>query len=218
MTAALLAGSDEAAAVLRPVGVVGAKARARNIDDELTGLLTAVGTDCRASFARLYERTSKHLFGLVLRINTDRSLAEDVLQEIYVKAWTNRLQFDPRRGCAMAWLTGIAHHAAVDSLRRRDARPQGSARSMFDESDPYAELQSADPDPAHWASQTMAADAVQRSMAGLSAEQRQCLMLAFYDGLTYAQIAQRLDRPLGTVKGWIRRSLAAMQGSLIAHR
>ena len=188
-------------------------------DEELTALLLAVRAGCRPSFARLYGLTSPRLFGIVLRVNTDRADAEDVLQEVYVKVWNRCAQFDANKGSAIYWLAGICHHSAIDSLRRRQRRPQASLRPT-DEADCDAcdSLPSSDPQPLDLVIRARGAEAVQRCVRALPIEQRESLSLAFHDGLSHREIAERLGRPVGTVKTWLRRSLAQLRPALADHR
>ena len=186
-------------------------------DDDLVALMHAVRVGCRASFAQLYVLTSPRLFAVVLRINRDRDEAQDVLQEVYMKVWTRCAQFDPREGRAIHWLVGIAHHSAIDSVRRGRVRPRHGHAVEADVDDPYAGLPSAEPQPPEVLRQARAAEAVQRRLAALTVDQRDALTLAFYDGLSHDEIARELGRPVGTVKSWIRRSLMAMRPTLIDH-
>lgn len=192
---------------------------AEDADDELFALLRRVDGHCPQSFERLYALTCAHLFGIVCRINHDRAEAEDVLQEVYVKVWSVSAQFDAARGRPIHWLSSIAHHAAIDSLRRRSARPDRQHfTAPFGEDDPYLGLASGDADPLDHVMNLASANAVRQCLASLSAEQRQSLTLAFFDGLSYPQIAQRMGRPASTVKSWVRRTLRVMRGGLSAHR
>ena len=190
---------------------------AEHLDGDITALVHAVRGGCRASFAQLYQLTSQRLFGIVVRINRDRAEAQDVLQEVYVKIWTRCVQFDAREGQAIHWLTAIAHHCAIDSLRRGRVRPLHGRTTATDADDPYAGVPSTEPQPQEVLRQARAAEAVQRCMASLTSEQREALTLAFYDGLSHDEIARELGRPIGTVKSWIRRSLITMRPTLIDH-
>lgn len=187
-------------------------------DRALTVLLHAVRNGCPTSFQTLYERTSPRLFGLVLRIIPDRAEAEDVLQEVYVNAWTRCVQFDADKGCAMNWLVGIARYSAIDSLRRRGTGRLRVHFSPIDEDDAYAGLPSSDLQPLDGVIFARRAAAVREGLRGLSNEQRECLMLAYCDGLSHTEIADRLGRPVGTVKSWVRRALLSMRPALAAHR
>ena len=91
---------------------------------ELSRLLARAGLGDRAAFATVYERTSSHLFAVVLRINRDRAQAEDVLQEVYVNVWRAAQSFDAAQSQPLTWLTSIARNRAIDSLRRKQTEPQ----------------------------------------------------------------------------------------------
>ena len=183
-------------------------------DRELAQLLQNVQGRCALSFARLYALTNARLFGIVLRINRDRPEAEEILQEVYFKAWQHCHQFDATRGVVVHWLAGIAHNTAISSLRRRSCRP--IARHEGGEED-YAACVSDWPQQCEILAQAQAARAVGEGLARLSNEQRHCLTLAFFDGLSHAEIALQVGKPLGTVKSSVRRALVAMRPSLTEH-
>ena len=184
---------------------------------ELSQLLARAGLGDRAAFARLYEQTSGHLFAVVLRIQRDRALAEDLLQEIYVNVWKAAAGFDAARSQPLTWLTSIARNRAIDSLRRAGAQPQTVSTTRDDDDDrPDAVETLADEAPGPLDLLGRASDARQLShcMEGLSPPQRQSVALAFFDGLSHAEVAEQLRQPLGTVKSWVRRALTALKGCL----
>ena len=186
---------------------------------DLAALLARTALGDRGAFAQLYERTSAHLFAVVLRIQRDRALAEDLLQDIYVAVWKAAGSFDAARSQPLTWLTSIARHRAIDSLRRAQAQPQWQpVHAAADESDDEATLldQVADENPGPIDLLERAADAraLSRCMAVLSAAQRQSLALAFFDGLSHAEVAAQLREPLGTVKSWARRALLSLRTCL----
>ncbi|OYT98581.1 MAG: RNA polymerase sigma-e factor sigma-24 [Burkholderiales bacterium PBB1] len=183
---------------------------------DLSRLLARAGLGDRAAFATLYERTSSHLFAVVLRINRDRGQAEDVLQEVYVNVWRAARTFDAAQSQPLTWLTSIARNRAIDSLRRSATQPQVQINHTSDEEDSDVYDTMADPSsgPLEMLSQASEARALTHCMDGLSAQQRQSVALAFYDGLTHAEVASHLGQPLGTVKSWVRRALAALKGCL----
>ena len=183
---------------------------------ELSRLLGRAGLGDRAAFATLYERTSAHLLGVVLRINRDRAQAEDVLQEVYVKVWRAAQSFDAAQSQPLTWLTSIARNGAIDSLRRAHSQPQ--IQSQFgndeEESDVYDTVADDAPGPLDLLSRASDARALSACMQGLTAQQRQSVALAFYDGLSHAEVADKMQEPLGTVKSWVRRALMALKTCL----
>ena len=184
------------------------------LDVELTAVLHAVGQGCRTSFARLYALTRRRLFGVVIRINTNRADAEEVLQDVYLKVWDRCAQFDARKGHVISWLAGIARYSAIDNLRRLNSRPLFSFASL-EEDDRFAGLPSTELEPLERVFHARNAEAVKRGLYDLSIQQREILYLAFYDDLSHAEIARRLRRPLGTVKSSLRRSLSIMRPALV---
>lgn len=185
---------------------------------ELAGLLARVSLGDRAAFATLYRQTSAHLLGVVLRINSDRAQAEDLLQEVYVKIWGAAGSFDAQRAQPMTWLTSIARHQAIDSLRRKKVEPQWVTTRAGAEPDDDDELldhlASSDAGPMELLGQAVQARSVAICMKGLTVEQQQTLALAFYQGLSHSEVADQLRQPLGTVKSWVRRGLLALRSCL----
>ncbi|HSI50322.1 MAG TPA: sigma-70 family RNA polymerase sigma factor [Ideonella sp.] len=187
---------------------------------ELAALMARVALGDRAAFRALYDATAAHLLGVVLRIQPERGRAEEVLQEVFVKVWAAASSFDAERAQAMTWLHSLARHAAIDSLRRQKAdpvrtmSPPASALGDGDDSDPLEQVAGDGPGPVDLMEQALQARAVRGCMGRLQNDQRQSLALAFYDGLTHAEVAQHLGQPLGTVKSWLRRGLLALQKCL----
>ncbi len=187
---------------------------------DLSRLLARSGLGDRAAFAELYERTSPHLMGVVLRINRDRTQAEDVLQEVYVNVWRAAKSFDAAQSQPLTWLTSIARNRAIDSLRRKQTEPltqAGALRNEDDEErDVYDDVADDAPGPLALLSRASDARALAGCMEGLNASQRQSVALAFYDGLSHAEVAEQLRQPLGTVKSWVRRALLSLKSCLEA--
>jgi RNA polymerase sigma-70 factor (ECF subfamily) len=185
----------------------------------LAQLLARSALGDRDAFRRVYESSSGHLFAVILRIQRDRDLAEDLLQEVYVNAWKAAGSFDAQRAQPLTWLTQIARNKAIDSLRRAQAQPRlESLHGDQDDDDdrPDAAERLADDAPGPAALLERASDARQlgHCMQGLSAQQRQSVALAFFDGLSHAEVADQLQQPLGTVKSWVRRALATLKTCL----
>lgn len=188
---------------------------------ELAGLLSRVALGDRAAFAALYRATSAHLFAVVLRIETDRAHAEDLLQDIYVNIWRGAAGFDAARAQPLAWLTSIARHRTIDSLRRGRTQVATVSTAVAapdgeDELDLLAAVPGDDPGPLDLLMRAAEAHDVQHCVGSLSAEQQQCVALAYYRGLSHAEVADHLSQPLGTVKSWLRRALQALKACLAA--
>ncbi len=184
---------------------------------ELAQLLARSGLGDRAAFAKLYERSSGHLLAVVLRIQRDRALAEELLQEIYVSVWKAAASFDAARSQPLTWLTHIARNRAIDSLRRANAQPRLESSHRDDDDDrPDTTEMMADPGPGPLELLDQASDKRQLSacLERLTPPQRQSVALAFFDGLSHAEVAAQLREPLGTVKSWVRRALATLKGCL----
>jgi RNA polymerase sigma factor (sigma-70 family) len=182
---------------------------------ELAQLLARSGLGDRQAFAQLYQRSSGHLFAVVLRIQRDRALAEELLQEIYVGVWKAAAGFDAARSQPLTWLTAIARNRAIDSLRRANTQPQTQSPSGPDEDDAIDEGPGDDgPGPLELLQRASEARELSRCMQDLSPPQRQSVALAFFDGLSHAEVAERLRQPLGTVKSWVRRALASLKSCL----
>jgi len=187
---------------------------------ELSRLLARAGLGDRVAFAALYERTSAHLLGVVLRIQRDRAIAEDILQEVYVNVWRAAKSFDAAQSQPLTWLTSIARNRAIDGLRRAQAQPQlkttPNRATDDEETDVYDTVADDAPGPLELLSRASEARALTRCMQALSAPQRQSVALAFFDGLSHAEVAEAMREPLGTVKSWVRRGLMALKSCLDA--
>lgn len=213
--------STDLSSAERPALAVAAISRVADpsgLDRELTALMTDVGRDCRTSFRRLYRLTHPRLLRTVLRINPVRPEAEEVLQETYLRVWTERARFDARKGDVLSWMAAFARHRAIDSLRRRLARPALAA--AHDEDDPaerYADFAAPVSGPCEIAIQLQTAHALQRLIGNAPEMHRQMLSLAFFEDLSHREIALRLKRPLGTVKSTLRRALRSMRAGLAQH-
>jgi RNA polymerase sigma-70 factor (ECF subfamily) len=173
----------------------------------LAALLRSCATGDRAALARLYEATSPQLFGLALRMVRRRDLAEEILLEAFLAAWRHAASFDEGRGSAVAWLAAILRNQAIDLLRRR-------GREVPLDPEAAAAIPDPAPGPLARAAESEAARALAACLDELEDGPRRSILLAYYDGLTYDQVAARLGAPLGTVKSWVRRSLLRLKGCL----
>jgi len=161
------------------------------------------------ALAELYDRHGRLVFSLALRILRDQSDAEDIVQDVFSQAWRQAARYESSRGNPVAWLLNLTRSRAIDRLRGRRARPDTAAADpssldLPDLSQPVDEqiVRS------HQAAQIRAA------VDELSVLQRVAIELAFYEGLTHVEIADRLELPLGTVKTRIRQGLLKLKDRL----
>lgn len=175
--------------------------------DTLAPVMARIAAGDRLALRQLYESTSAKLFGVCLRILSDREDAEDVLQDVYLTVWRRADRFDPGRAGVLAWLSTIARNRAIDRLR---------ARGPMANADPIDDLPIADDQPGAEAGLMVADDAgrLQACLGELDARTAAVIRTAFFEGLTYEALARRMETPLGTVKSWIRRGLARLKGCL----
>jgi RNA polymerase sigma-70 factor (ECF subfamily) len=174
--------------------------------DELAELLAKVAQRDRAAFAALYRATSAKLNGVVSRILTSGE-ASEVLQEAYVKIWERAADFDAAKGSPLAWMATIARNRALDLARR--ARPV-SLEDMPEGFEPAAETE----DPLASRERSEAYVALMRCLGALPADKREMVLLAYYRGASREALANRYNAPVGTVKTWLRRSLAELKDCL----
>ncbi|MDN3566186.1 sigma-70 family RNA polymerase sigma factor [Paeniroseomonas aquatica] len=172
----------------------------------LADLLAAVAADDRSALRTLYQQQATRLFGVANAILRDREAAADAMQDAFLRISQRAGQFDAERGEASAWLGGIVRHAALDLARKR-------GREM-----PTDDPTLGDTAVAAEALDRVAADAEGRRLrdclGALDEKNRKGILLAFVHGLSHAQVATRLDLPLGTVKAWIRRGLLQLRECL----
>jgi RNA polymerase sigma-70 factor (ECF subfamily) len=161
------------------------------------------------ALGEIYDRHSRLVYSLALRIVRDQSDAEDVVQEVFSQAWRLAARYDAARGTVLGWLLTLSRSRAIDRVRSRKARPEPTSDELLLETLP-ATLVPADEQLA-WAGQ---ATRIRTALEGLSALQRQAIELAFFEGLTHAEIAERLELPLGTVKTRIRQGLLTLRERL----
>jgi RNA polymerase sigma-70 factor, ECF subfamily len=172
-----------------------------------------VGRDT-AALGDLYDRHSRLLFGLILRIVRDRAEAEEILQEVFVRVWTRAESYDPRLGRPTSWLVRVARNCAIDRLRARKIR-EAAGGPALDETVADPATSSTDiRNP-----EVIVVDAERRgkvmdALAGLPAEQRRLIEAAFFEGYTHSELAKHFGLPLGTVKTRIRAGMSAMRQRL----
>jgi RNA polymerase sigma-70 factor (ECF subfamily) len=161
-----------------------------------------------AAFAALYDATSATVYGMTLRVVRSPEIAAEVLQEAYLMAWQQASRFDPERGTVLGRLCALAHRRAVDRIRH-------VAREK-DREQTFENRRAGTPADETWQEVEQALDTqqVQAAMGALTPLQREAVSLAYYEGCTYQQVAQRLDIPLGTAKARIRDGLHRLRTAL----
>lgn len=162
----------------------------------------------RAAFNALYDATSAKLFGVILRVLKDRAASEEVLQEVFVKIWRNAARYQANGLSPMSWLITIARNAALDRLRKRKSAAAEASETLEDTlADPA-------PGPEALAIQAAGRAALVACFGELDEDRSAAVRGAYLDGLSYAELAERHDVPLNTMRTWLRRSLIKLRECL----
>jgi RNA polymerase sigma-70 factor, ECF subfamily len=161
----------------------------------------------RAAFRMLYDKLAPQLFALASRMLRDRAAAEDVVQETFLTVWKRLDRFDPALGSASGWLVVIARNKCLDRLRSR-------VRTVNEEEGGLAELPDLSQSPESAAISSSEAARLRRCMEQLSAQQKEAVLHAYFNGYTQEETATAMQAPLGTVKSWVRRALQHLKGCL----
>jgi RNA polymerase sigma-70 factor (ECF subfamily) len=162
----------------------------------------------RFALRALYEREARWLLGVALRIVRDRERAEDVLHDAFVQVWEHAATFQPALGSARGWIYTVVRHAALKAVR------EPGRLQVMDVTELTALSDAQQRDHSDGDDRGLDADSLERCLQRLDAPRRACVVHAFVDGYTHEQIAARLNTPLGTVKSWIKRSLASLKECL----
>ena len=180
-------------------------------DDADRAVRALVTSGQRDALQELYDRYRTMAYSIALRITSDASLAEDVVQDAFLGVWRNASRYVEGRGSVKTWLLSIVHHRAVDAVRRR--RPTVELPEREDVPPVALTL----PDIWHDVSAGLDREAIAAALATLSDVQREAIELAYWGGLTQQEIADRTGTPLGTVKSRVRLGLLALRGALAGH-
>ncbi|HVL82412.1 MAG TPA: sigma-70 family RNA polymerase sigma factor [Actinomycetota bacterium] len=170
-------------------------------------LVESIGRGDRDSFRSLVHRLGPQALGLAYRITNNRELAEEAVQEAFAEVWMRAGRFDTRRGGARQWVFTLVHHKAVDAIRREAS----AVRLAEHVPDPAP---STDPEEHGWVMDRR--DRVRRALDQLTPAQREAIQLAYFGGLTYRQVAERLGIPEGTAKSRLRDGLITLRGLMEA--
>ena len=178
--------------------------------DHEASLLAAIAAGDRQGLRLLYEAIAPQLLAVALRIVGERSQAEDVLQTSFLAIWQRAGSYDRRRGPARPWLVRIVRNAAIDSLRRRRRERPLDPGWSEERPDPAVDLE-------RLAMAGEDARALRACLDELEPQPRLSLLLAYWQGLSYEQVATRMAAPVGTGKSWIRRSMMRLRTCLERH-
>lgn len=175
---------------------------------DLDALLRRVAQRDRAAFAAFYDATRSRVYGMVVRVLRDRGYSEETTQDIYLQVWRTAESYDPASGSALAWLLTLAHRRAVDRVRSEQAASQRESRygaaSVERETDYVSDAVISGEE----------RERVAACLDGLTEVQRECIELAYYQGLTYIQVSERLSANLATVKSRMRDALRGLRNCL----
>ena len=178
--------------------------------DKLKAAMSRLARGESAALEDVYRATSAKLFGICLRILKDEKEAEDALQDVYLTLWRRADRYDPERASPIAWLATFARNRAIDRLRtgkvRGGAVPEDNAAAVPD-GNPAADAMLIDEE---------REARVHSCLEELDETPREAIRSAFFEGRTYAELAERRNVPLGTMKSWIRRGLAKLKACMEA--
>lgn len=164
-----------------------------------------------SAFEELYERHSRLVYSLVLRILRQGSTAEEVVQDVFLHLWRNCAQYDLRRPF-VPWLLTLARNRALDHLRLKGERQ----RRREEQTEEFPQIAVAAPEYEKALDEQRRAERVRALIGSLPAPQKKAIELAYFEGLSHSEIAASLQEPLGTVKSWIRNGLIRLKDGLQA--
>lgn len=174
---------------------------------ELVWLLAAVAKGDEAAFERLYTATRAKLFGVVLRILRRQDLAEEVIQEVYIKIWNSAGQFNPGVASPITWMASIARNRAIDVVRKK-------GETSIEEEPSAMDVAADTPDPLARREMTEELRRLLECVGQLDPERQKLVLLAYYNGWSREQLAVKFEKPVNTVKTWLRRSMLDIRACL----
>src|SRR5215470_140232 len=174
---------------------------------DLSDLLARVAARDREAFTAVYTATSAKLWGIVVRILPRRDIAEDVLQDVYVRIWERAVSFDPAKASPITWMATIARNRAIDEVRRKSP-------VSIEDTPESLEVEQDAPSPLDNTQMSEDLRRLQQCLQGLDPERREIVLLAYYNGLSRDELAKRFSHPVATIKTWLHRSLAQLRKCL----
>lgn len=175
-------------------------------NDQLKILLGRCGQHDQTAFKQLYDSTASQLYAILRNILRIEAVAEEALQEVYVKIWAKASEYKPELGQPLTWMTSIARYHALDVLRKRRIRENKEVE--WDESVPGVDVLLSQQGPAQSIEHQ---DILEQCFGRLSQSQRECISRAYLEGLTHDELSVSVNSPVGTVKSWIRRGLVTLK-------
>ncbi|OQW53516.1 MAG: hypothetical protein A4S14_15885 [Proteobacteria bacterium SG_bin9] len=173
--------------------------RPRAMSDQLIGLLKRTGDEDQSAFAQLYGLTSRKLYGVALRIVRDRTVADDLLQDTYVKIWRRARSYDPELASPIAWMVAIIRNGAIDMIRKQQFATTEEGEILL--------LPSEDADPGYELDMSRKRALAFEAFQEMSPDKRRMIILAYLRNENREQIARRFGIPVNTVKTHLRRAL-----------
>ena len=177
---------------------------------DLNALLVAVAADDGDAFRRLYDLAAPKLLGTILRMLKNRPVAEEVLQDVFLRIWQNAGSFSPQAAPAGAWMNAIARNRAIDMLRQGRSAPLADAAGVDEEVDWFERIA----EDRNREADMMDAASLRHCLGSIEPQARSCVLLAYYEGYSREEIARRYDRPVNTIKTWLHRSLLTLRTCL----
>lgn len=173
---------------------------------EIEQLISQIATGNQPAFSQLYDRTSAKLYGICLRVLEDEALAQDVLQEAYIKIWHNCEKYQTNGLSPMTWLITIARNSAIDRKRSNTSK---QAESIDD-----YELESNDATPEQCTVDSQTQRHIEECLDTLEPDRAEAVKGAYLEGQSYADLASQFSVPLNTMRTWLRRSLTKLKGCM----
>ena len=180
---------------------------------EWPDLIAKTARGDQEAFSRLYDQSSPHIYGLILRVVNQPQIAEEVTMDVYVQVWKQAQSYNMNRGTPMGWLVTLARSRAIDRLR--SGRLERATVTSIEE---VVGLMSDGANPEDQSSGRQRAEIVRNALTALPYEQRESLVLAYFGGYSQSEISQHLGIPLGTVKTRIRMAMLRLRDALAPYR
>jgi len=174
------------------------------LDDE--ALVERIAAREVRALEAVYDRYSRPIFSLALKILGEREIAEEVVQEVFLRLWTRAYGYDPHRGKLLSWLLTITHHRAIDELRRRRAQPE-----LEGVQEQFAAAEEPDASPSAALARVEERAVIREALAQLPEAQRIPIEMAYYGGMTQVEISRALGEPLGTIKTRMRLGMQKLR-------